>query len=142
MKKRIAREAAMCILYEYSVAGDPNPETLEIMGDVLSADQLTGQNKIYVDRIVAVLKANEELIDGHIEKYSVGWKTDRISKVDLAILRLAITEMLFFDNIPVKVSVNEAVEMAKKYSIDKSPKFVNGLLGAFIKNELNLDENK
>ncbi|MEG2189609.1 MAG: transcription antitermination factor NusB, partial [Christensenella sp.] len=64
---------------------------------------------------------------------SKSWRIERIAKVDLAILRLAIYELLFIDDIPAKVTVNEAVELAKKYSDEKSYQFVNGLLGGYLR---------
>ncbi|SHI69678.1 NusB antitermination factor [Dethiosulfatibacter aminovorans DSM 17477] len=68
-------------------------------------------------------------IDESIEKYSNGWKLNRIAKVDLAILRLAVCEMEYDESIPVSVSINEAVEISKKYSNSDAHKFINGILG-------------
>ena len=76
---------------------------------------------------------NVEAIDSVIEKYSKGWKIGRISKVALAVLRLAICEMLYFDDIPVGVSINEAVELCKKYAAKDDSTFVNGILGTVSK---------
>ena len=69
-------------------------------------------------------------IDAVIEQYAIGWKKERISKVALSVLRLAICEILFVDSIPSGVSANEAVELAKKYDHDKAPAFINGILNA------------
>ena len=71
-------------------------------------------------------------IDELIEKHATNWSFNRIAKVDLSILRLAIYELKYKD-VPEKVAVNEAVEIAKVYSTEKSPKFVNGILGSVIK---------
>ncbi|MEE1071875.1 MAG: transcription antitermination factor NusB, partial [Cellulosilyticum sp.] len=71
-------------------------------------------------------------IDEVIEKYAANWSFSRIAKVDLSILRLAIYELKYTD-VPQKVAVNEAVEIAKTYSTEKSPKFINGILGSVIK---------
>lgn len=68
-------------------------------------------------------------IDKYIEKYSNEWKLNRIAKVDLAILRLAVCEMEYDESIPVSVSINEAVEISKKYSNVDAHKFINGILG-------------
>ena len=76
----------------------------------------------------------QEEIDEIISQNSHAWKIDRIAKVDLAILRLAIFELLYMEEIPKKVTSNEAVELAKKYSAEKSYKYVNGLLGGYLKN--------
>ncbi|MGN1319354.1 MAG: transcription antitermination factor NusB [Lachnospirales bacterium] len=77
---------------------------------------------------------NIEDIDNVIDKSSRGWSVNRISKVDLAILRLAVYEIIYSD-VPDKVAVNEAVELAKEFSEDKSPVFINGILGNVIKNK-------
>ena len=70
-------------------------------------------------------------IDALINEKSTGWKTSRMAKVDLSIIRIAVYEIKYEDDIPFKVSVNEAVELAKKYGADESPAFVNGILAKF-----------
>ena len=133
MSRRLAREAAMCLLFEYAVIGEVNQETLEIMKDVFETDKLKDQNRTYIGQVMEQIVVHQEEIDDKIEQYSHDWKINRLSKVDLSILRLAILEIFYFDDIPIRVSVNEAVELAKKYSSEKSPKFINGLLGALLK---------
>ncbi len=81
------------------------------------------------DRIVAKMDELDAMINGHAK----GWDTGRIGKVDLAILRLAIFEMVFDDDIPVGVAIDEAVELAKKYGQDESASFVNGILAGIAK---------
>lgn len=80
-------------------------------------------------------KIEEKLpeVDGKIEELCVGWKKERIGKVELTIIRLAVYEALFDDDVPVNVAINEAVELAKKYGGDDSPSFVNGILGKLVK---------
>ena len=78
------------------------------------------------------LKANKEQIDELINKYAKNWSVNRMAKVDLSILRLAICELVFVEEIPSKVSINEAIEMAKLYCDDKAPKFINGILGSVV----------
>lgn len=72
-------------------------------------------------------------IDAVIEKYAIGWKKNRLSKVTLSVLRLAICEMRFVDAVPYGVSANEAVELAKKYATSDDAAFINGILGAYIR---------
>ncbi|MCG4471040.1 transcription antitermination factor NusB, partial [Lawsonibacter sp. DFI.6.74] len=67
-----------------------------------------------------------------INKYAKNWTINRMAKVDLAILRLAICEILYMSEMPTKVSINEAIELAKLYCDDKSPKFINGILGSVV----------
>ena len=81
-------------------------------------------------------------IDDTLNTCMEGWKTTRLSKVDLTILRLAVYEIRYDDHIPFKVSVNEAVELAKKYGTDKSSGFVNGVLRRIIDSEQGLDSSK
>ena len=77
--------------------------------------------------------ASLETIDKEISEKATGWTIDRMGKVDLAIIRLAVYEILFDESIPVGVSINEAVELAKKYGRDESGSFVNGVLAKFAK---------
>ena len=80
------------------------------------------------------VRDNAELIDSKIgENLKKGWKISRISKVSLAILRLAVYEMLFIDDVPVSVSINEAVELSKKYTVQDDTSFINGVLGSVAK---------
>ena len=80
-------------------------------------------------------------IDAVIERYAIGWKKERISKVALSVLRLAICEILFVDSIPSGVSANEAVELAKKYATADDAAYINGILGAFIRGRKQEDAN-
>ncbi|MBQ9279809.1 MAG: transcription antitermination factor NusB [Clostridia bacterium] len=97
-----------------------------------SSDSLSAEDRKYIEDVcVGVSKCTEEL-DEKIKTYLKGWTMDRIGKTDLAILRLAIYEILYREDIPYKVSINEAVELAKTYCDDASPSFINGLLAALI----------
>lgn len=87
----------------------------------------------YVARVLKGIEENEKVIDGQIEKYLRKWNLNRLSKVDVAILRICTYEFLYEDSIPERVSINEAIEMAKKYSSDKSASFINGVLGNMIR---------
>ena len=89
----------------------------------------------YMSIICEKVKENKEQIDELINKYAKNWSVSRMPKVDLSILRLAICELVFIEEIPNKVSINEAIELAKLYCDDKSPKFINGILGS-VSNEL------
>lgn len=84
-----------------------------------------------VEQIVDRMSA----IDGQIDEKTVGWKVNRLGKVELAILRLAVYEILYDDAIPVSVSINEAVELAKKFAAGDSPAFINGVLAKFAPKE-------
>jgi len=84
---------------------------------------------IFIKKEINGILENKAVIDDTINKYSIGWSTERMSKVDVAILRLAVYEILFSDDIPKSVAVNEAVELAKEFSEEKAPKFINAILG-------------
>ena len=83
------------------------------------------------------MRGNRVFIDAIINKYAKGWKTERMNKADLSILRLAIFEMLYDEKVPVKVAINEAVELSKKYSSENGPAFINGILGKVAREEAN-----
>ena len=84
--------------------------------------------KDYAVKIISTFIENNTVIDEQIKKHSKGWDIDRLLKIDRSILRIAITELLFFDDIPAAVAINEAVELAKKYGTEESFSFINGIL--------------
>ena len=88
---------------------------------------------LYINDSVSTIKEHLEEIDKHIQDNLEGWSIYRLAKVDLAVLRIAIYEILYREDIPVEVSINEAVETVKKYSTEDSFKFVNGVLGSFVR---------
>lgn len=92
-------------------------------------------DKEYMNKMCVALKENSEKINELISKYAKNWSIERMPKVDLAVLKVAICEILFVEDIPNKVSINEAIEIAKIYCDDKTPKFINGILGSVV-NEL------
>ena len=102
----------------------------------MTALEHTGDVKNYVFQIANTFKEHSTEIDGLVKKYAKGWDIDRLVKIDKDILRIAITEMLFIEGTPIKVVVDEALELAKKYSTDDSSSFINGILGKII------EENK
>lgn len=87
----------------------------------------------YMNKTICDMIDNEGVIDKYITENSKDWKIGRIAKVDLAILRIALSEILFNDSIPESVSINEAVEISKKYSNEDSHKFINGILGTVVR---------
>ena len=89
--------------------------------------------------MVSIFVQNKETIDGEIVKNLKGWSIDRLSLIDLSILRIGLAEMLYREDIPVKVSINEAIELGKRYGTDDSSSFISGLLGAVAVKE-DLDE--
>ncbi len=92
-------------------------------------------DKEYMNKMCVALEENSEKINELISKYAKNWSIERMPKVDLAVLKVSICEILFVEDIPNKVSINEAIEIAKIYCDDKTPKFINGILGSVV-NEL------
>ena len=86
------------------------------------------KDKTYIFEKVEKISEKLEEIDAKINEVSEGWKTGRMGKVDLTLIRLAVYEMLYEEDVPAKVAINEAVELAKQYGTDNSPSFVNGVL--------------
>jgi transcription antitermination protein NusB len=130
MGRRAARETAMKLLYQLEFQKEDRDEQIKyILGESDYAD-----NEVkYINDVIDGVHKNLDLIDRIIEKYSKGWKINRLSKVDLSILRLSIYEIKYREDIPFNVSVNEAVELAKKYSNEDAGSFVNGLLAKVTK---------
>lgn len=89
---------------------------------------LTEEDRAYMENKFDLIKTHVAELDEKINDAATGWKTSRMNKTDLAILRLAVYEMLYDESVPVKVAINEAVELAKKFGGDESPAFVNGVL--------------
>ncbi|TCQ02890.1 transcription antitermination factor NusB [Serpentinicella alkaliphila] len=134
MKRAMARELCMKILYEMSMQKKYDRDILNYYLESES-EQLDEQREYVTTAVTSFLEKIEE-VDALIEQYAIGWHVDRLAKVDLAILRLAITEMQYIDDIPKNVSINEALELAKKYSTEESSPFINGILDKLIKKEV------
>jgi N utilization substance protein B len=132
MSRRTAREAAMKLIYEYGITGILSVDTLYAMPDILKVNKLSDENIEYINHIIDTFPSRAEAIDESIEKYSIAWNIGRISKVDLAILRLAFFEIMDTDT-PHNILVNEAVDLAKKYSSSKAPSYINGVIGGYLK---------
>lgn len=94
--------------------------------------QLSGVSErdlAYMSNKARAIAERADEIDGIINEHTTGWKTSRMNKVDLSILRLAVYEMKWDEDVPVKVAINEAVELGKRFSGDEGPSFINGVLG-------------
>ena len=126
MNRKIARENAFILLFEGVSKNDETAE--EIFEKATSCRELECDQ--YVKTVFFGVYANERAIDECINQCLVGWKKERISISSKAVLRLAVYEMMFMEDIPVKVSINEAVELSKKYDDEKAYGFVNGVLNA------------
>lgn len=95
-------------------------------------DDISAEDKKYITEVTKGVAEKINELDEKIKPYLKGWTMDRIGKTDLAILRLAVYEIFYRDDIPYKVSINEAVELAKSFCDDSSPSFINGVLAGII----------
>lgn len=130
MTRRQLRENVFKMLFRVEFHDDKElPEQLIFFEDEL--EPISEDEKIYMTNKYKDIYAHIEELDAAINEVSKGWKTIRMGKVDLTLIRLAVYEIRFEEEIPVKVSINEAVELAKKYGTDDSPAFVNGILAKF-----------
>ena len=131
-KRRESREQAFTLLFEKTVTGDSMEDIIEMAKEARDVvidpycEKLTALTELYLDEI-----------DHTIEENLRGWSLRRLSKMTLTILRVAVCEMQFMraDDVPVSVSINEAVEIAKKYETPETVKFINGILGTFVRRE-------
>ncbi|EGL16715.1 MULTISPECIES: transcription antitermination factor NusB [unclassified Paenibacillus] len=147
MRRRVAREIALQSLYQIDMNGVSAAEAVNVAVHEAENDneaQVDHKEKImpeYIRELVDGTLSNRERIDQLLAGYLKGWKMDRLSRVDREVLRLAAFEMLFQEDVPPKVVVNEAIDLAKHFGTDDSGKFVNGVLGKMIKDVDALREN-
>lgn len=153
MNRRKSRELVMKLLFQMTINKEDFKDVIVNLKENIELDkselQITGievKNEIdpenidlkdidmeYVIRVLKGVQENKEAIDKKIENHLINWKLNRLSKLDIAILRVCTYEFLYEENIPKSVSINEAIELAKRYSGDKSAAFINGVLGSMIK---------
>jgi N utilization substance protein B len=125
--RRKARAIALQALYEIDCA---RHEAGETVNRLLEEAGLSGENAAFAWELVSGVVRNRAEIDGHIQALAAAWPVEQIAKVDRNIIRLAIFEILLDNKVPVKVAINEAVELAKIFGSESSAKFVNGVLGS------------
>jgi len=125
-----ARELALMLFYQMEAQ---NYFETEIKETFIKENLHNKKQKEYVEKMYSLLCEHLPQVDALIEVASEKWTIDRIDKVDLAVLRIAILEIMNMDDIPQSVSINEAVNVAKQYGTTDSGKFVNGILGKIVK---------
>ena len=130
MTRKEARELLMQLLYQMELLDDHSEETKNAY---LEKNFKEKGHKDYASALMEKVLSGKDEIDAKLNEYSNKWTTSRMPKVDLAILRLAAVEILYMDDIPDAVAINEAVDMAKKYGADESKAFINGILGKIAK---------
>lgn len=147
MSRRESREAAVKIIFQntftdlrlYISKDEPSSDLtqsgdsetmINTYADSLTDEEFAALDTVYIKSVLDGVVDKISSIDEYIVKYSKDWTIERMSKIDLAILRVAIYEILYKDDIPSGVSINEAVELAKKYSHKDAGSFINGILGS------------
>jgi len=131
MNRRKSREIAMKLLFEMSINKESYEDIIESFKENTDVD-LNDLDLPYITKVLSGINNNGTEIDKNIEKHLIKWKLDRLSKMNLAILRISTYEILFEEEIPNIVSVNEGIELAKKYGEDSSPAFINGILAKML----------
>ncbi|MCI3920187.1 transcription antitermination factor NusB [Paenibacillus sp. TRM 82003] len=140
MKRRSARIVAVQCLYQMEMNQVPPFEALqaameEALSDNESGTDVTDADALlqYVKDLLGELVPRIPAIDGMLTTYLKGYQVDRLSRVDREVLRLAVYEMVYSEDVPPKVAINEAIEVAKHFGTEESGKFVNGVLGKMVK---------
>ncbi len=142
MTRANARELAVHLIYGRDFTGDAPENVVGIRLEKEYYAKLSAENEIYaerpsraqlayIDSIVAGIANRTEDLNAYIQKYSIGWDVNRISRLARSIMQLAIYEILYVEDVPTGVAISEAVRLAKKYDGDDTGAFVNGILGAF-----------
>ncbi len=126
-KRTQSRECALQILYQYEMNPEPMPEILKFFWsqqDEGFADDV----RVFAEKLALGVMENLQEIDKVVEKYADNWELSRMAMIDRNVMRLATYELLYLADVPPKVTLNEAVNLAKKFSQEESGKFVNGIL--------------
>lgn len=128
MKRTEMREHIFRMVFSYEFNSDQEmPQQMQLYFEQLDQEPKEEDMAYIRDKALNIILKSEE-IDEMLNAHVTGWKTSRMNKVDLSILRLAVYEMKYDEDVPVGVAINEAVELAKKYSGDEGPAFINGVL--------------
>lgn len=130
MKRKETREEAVKIAYSMDVNKDFNRNALS---EYIEHFELKDMDIDYLNKTIIDMIDHMDEIDKYVRDNSKDWKINRIAKVDLAVLRIALAEILYNDTIPESVAINEAVEISKKFSNEDSHKFINGILGTVVR---------
>ena len=142
-----AREVAVRLCFSADLAGDSvdavigdffEPEHYATMGtgDTLFTEAPSENDMEYIRHLVGLVAEHRAELDETVARYARGWTLSRISRISLAILRCAICEILYLDDVPTGTAINEAVEIAKRYEEPETARFINGILGSYVREEL------
>lgn len=146
MNRTKAREIAIQLGFAAAASGVSSAELMEAFfsqehyatlasEDELYAEYPDKKSMEYIKRLTTLVEENRSELDGFVERYSKGWKVERISRTALAVMRCALCEIIYMDEIPNSAAINEAVELDKGYDEPDTVAFVNGVLGGFMRGE-------
>lgn len=129
-----AREIGFKLLFE-DMFGTSTAQSMlgTLFDEEINFNELSDDNKAYIEWIRKNTKEHQAELDEIISNFAKGWKIERMSRVDVSILRLAVCEIIYREDVTSAIAINEAVELAKKYSSDDAPQFINGILGAYVR---------
>lgn len=128
-RRHKARRWVLQILYAWEVRGSDR-RLDEEAADLFDRRHIHSGTRDYAERVVDVLADHIEEIDDHIQEAASNWDVDRLAVIDKNVLRIAVAELLWLEDVPTKVTIDEAVTLAKRYGGEESPRFVNGVLDA------------
>ncbi|HYC54819.1 MAG TPA: transcription antitermination factor NusB [Candidatus Binatia bacterium] len=126
--RRKGREAALQLLYQTELSGEPDQDALELFWQSHPVADETGALREFAEALVQAVLEHSQNIDRMIDAATANWDMDRLSRVDLSLLRLAAGELLAFPETPAAVVINEAVEIARRFSDERAASFINGVL--------------
>jgi N utilization substance protein B len=126
--RRLLREKTLQVLYAYELNG----EALTFLTDGILSGTFSPDDIKFAKDLINKVVANSELLDAKIQEKVANWEMDRIALIDRILLRIGISELLFFPDIPPKVTINDVIEISKEYSTSNSNKFINGILDAIL----------
>ncbi len=148
MSRSLAREDAFKLIFEMEITNVTADDAIKYLFDTVNNSNemwaqefVSASNRKYIENVVSGVQEKAEELNSIIEPTLKDWTIKRISKVSLTILKLAAYEIYYIDDIPVKVSANEAVMLAKKYAGKEDSSFVNGVIGTIIENFESAKEN-
>lgn len=133
MSRKTAREVTMKLAFARMFDGECEETYQEVLDKSGIKEAPTEEDICYSQEVLKGIYDHEEEIDALIDEIAIGWRIERMPKVDLSVLRIAIYEMVYRDDIPHGVSINEAVELAKQFGGERSSAYINGMLGTLAK---------
>lgn len=139
MKRREGREKILQCLFQIDFTGEKNEQ---LVSRFVEEDNLSQKELEFIETRIDGTIANLIEIDNEISKYLKDWTIERLPNVDKAILRMSVYEIMYVKDISYKIILNEAIELAKDYSTEESSKFINGILGSFVREYLDINDDE